>query len=198
MSQNAILMLAAFCFAFLFLLTCGLASASESGNPRRVARVGVLTSLALVFGLLESFLPDFWLPGMRLGLANIVPLTVLYIYGFKEGFAVSLAKAVLVSLLRGNFLAMGGFMALTGSALSFLVMALFHVLLKRFSLIGVSIFGALAHIVGQFLIAFAYLGLGVWGYLPWLLFISVFTGALIGFIVHLLLKHRAFVAYLRA
>ena len=197
MSEFATRIIAGFLGAVLLLLTCGLASAGSEGNPRRVARVGVLTSLALVFGLLESFLPDFLLPGMRIGLANIVPLTVLYIYGFKEGFAVSLAKAVLVSLLRGNFLAMGGLMALTGTLLSFLVMAFVHFAFKKFSLIGVSIFGALFHVLGQFAVAFGYLGLGVLGYLPWLLLLCFFTGALIGLVVRVLLRQRRFVAYLR-
>ena len=198
MSVDPLYLTAGILLSLLLLATCFLGEGASQGNPRRVARVGVLTSVALIFGLLESFLPDLFLPGMRIGLANIVPLTILFVYGFKEGLAVSLLKAVLVSLLRGNFLAMGGLMALSGSLLSFLAMAAIHYGFKRFSVIGVSIFGALFHITGQFLVAYLFLGVGVLGYLPLLALISFFTGALIGVISHLLLRHKAFVAYLRA
>lgn len=181
----------------LLFLTFGLLHEGGDSSARKVARIGVLLSLALVMGLLESFIPDFLLPGMRLGLANVVVLLVLYVYGAKEAFMVALLKALLVSILRGSFLSMGGFMALTGTMLSFMGMALLHALWKKCSPLGVSVFGALLHVSGQMLVAYGYLGVAVLGYWPWLLLVSFFTGLATGTIVVVLLRRTHLVTYLK-
>ena len=170
----------------------------RNNNARDVAHIGVMLALALVFGILESFLPDFLLPGMRIGLANVVTLFVLYVYGFKKALAIALLKALLVSMMRGNFLSMGGYMALTGSLLSVLGMGLLRVLWKNCSVFGVSIFGALLHVLGQIVIALIYLGTPILGYLPYLLLMAFGTGALVGGLVFLLQKNQALKRYLSA
>ncbi|MBQ7242688.1 MAG: Gx transporter family protein [Bacilli bacterium] len=172
----------------------------EGGDfgARRVARVGVMLALALVLGYMESFLPELFLPGMRLGLANVAILMILYVYGFKEGLFVAVLKAVLVSMLRGNFLAMGGWMAFAGTLLSFLGMALLHFLFKRASIFAVSIFGALLHVSAQVAVSYLYLGQGVWGYLPYLALFSFASGAAVALLCSLLLRHKALLSYLKA
>ena len=180
----------------LFLLGFALLDLSQS-DARKVARQGVLLALALVLGLLESFLPDVLLPGMRLGLANIALLLVLYVYGAREGFVVAVLKAVLGSMLRGSMFSMGGLMALTGTMAAFIGMALLHALWKKCSPIGVSVFGALLHVSGQMLIAYFYLGVAVLGYWPWLLLVSVLTGTVTGLVALLLLRNKALMRYLR-
>jgi len=185
-------------FFILLFFTCSLLHSSESLGARKVARLGILLGLSLVLGLVEGFLPDFLLPGMRLGLANVSILLILYVYGFKDGLFVALLKAILVAVLRGNFLSMGGFMAFSGTLLSFLGMSALHYAFKQVSIFAVSIFGALLHVVGQILVSYVYLGVAVWGYLPWLLLVSFFTGALVAFLCHLLLRHKSLVAYLKS
>ena len=169
----------------------------DKKGGRNVARIGVLLSLALVFGIVESFLPDIIVPGVRLGLANVVILFVLYVYGFKVGLGVALGKALLVSLLRGSFLSMGGLMALMGTLLSFFGMALLRALWKRCSPVGVSIFGSLLHIIGQILVGVLYVGTPIVGYLVYLLPIGFVTGAFIGVTVLFLLRQKSLLSYLK-
>ena len=169
----------------------------ERKGSSNVAKIGVMLSLALVFGIVESFLPDIIVPGVRLGLANVVILFVLYVYGFKVGLGVAVGKALLVSLLRGSFFSMGGFMALSGTLLSFLGMSLLHFLWKNCSPIGVSILGSLLHILGQILVGMAYVGVPILGYLVYLLLIGFVTGAFIGALILALTRNKSLLSYLR-
>ena len=194
--NDGYLLLAGILFAAALFLTAVLYGSRRDKAEVKVARIGVLLSLALVLGLLESFLPDFLLPGMRLGLANIAVLLVLYVYGFKEGLSIAIMKALLVSMLRGSMFSMGGLMALTGTFLSYLGMAGLHYAIRRCSIIGVSILGSLLHVSGQILVAWAYLGRAAWGYLPWLLLVGFLTGALVGFVTLALTKNKALLRYL--
>lgn len=186
-------------FAFALTITFLLLPKTDGSSlsTRKVARLGLLLSLALVLGLVESFLPPVLLPGMRLGLANIAILLVLYLYGTKDGFMVAILKAVLVGLLRGSLLSMGGYMALAGTLLSFLGMALLHFIFKKMSIIGVSLSGALLHVLGQIGVAYLFLGAPILGYLPWLLLLAFVTGTMVGLVSRLLLKRTRFVAYLK-
>ena len=166
-------------------------------STRKIARLGVLLSASLILGLIESFIPPLVLPGMRIGLANIAILLVLYIYGPKEGFLVAMLKAVLVGLLRGSLFSMGGYMALAGTFLSFVVMALLHFLIKKMSIVGISLAGSLTHVLGQIGVAYLFLDKAILGYLPWLLLIAFITGILIGLTSGVLLKRTRFVSSLR-
>lgn len=178
------------------LFTFVIYSSSFSFSSRRIARVGVMLSMALVAGLVESFIPSAFIPGIRLGLANVVILFALYVFGYGEAFIIALLKAILVAILRGSFFSMGGYMALAGTMLSFLVMALLRLLLQKLSVIGVSIFGSLSHVFGQVFVAYIYVGPAIWGYLPWLLLFSFGSGILTGVLCFLLLKRRGLLAYL--
>lgn len=198
MRLDGYLIFGGFALCFLLLCTFGLLHQESNADGRKVAHLGVMLSLALVLGLLEGFLPDFLLPGMRIGLANVAILLILYVYGFKDGLYVAILKALLVSMLRGNFLSMGGFMAMSGTLLSYLGMSLLHYAFKKCSIYGVSIFGALLHVLGQILISRIYLGAAVWGYLPYLLLLSFFTGALVAFLCSLLLRHKGLISLLRS
>ena len=178
------------------LVTFALLRDDHQFGTRRIARLGMLLAMALVAGLLESLIPGFLLPGMRLGLANIVVLFVLVVFGFYDGLVLAVLKAVIVSLLRGSFLSMGGMMALAGTLLSFFGMAMLLALWKKCSLVGVSIFGALLHVLGQIVVAYFYMGIAVWAYLPWLLLVSFGTGAFVGIIVTVLKRRTRFIAYM--
>ena len=184
--------------ATLFLTFLVLPKTKDSSlSTRKIARLGILLSLALILGLLESFLPPVLIPGMRIGLANVSILLVLYIYGPKEGFLVAMLKAVLIGMLRGSLFSMGGYMALAGTFLSFAIMALLHCLLKKVSIVGVSLAGSLFHVLGQIGVAYLFLGQGILAYLPWLLLLAFITGILIGALSGTILKRTKFVSYLK-
>ena len=125
---------------------------------QKMALLGVLTAGAIVIAILESFIPSIGIPGVKLGLANIVILIILYELGIVEAVIVNLLRVLVVGLVRGTFLGMGFFMSLTGAVFSLGIMILFYLLIKKFSVIGVSAIGSIFHVGGQILIAMIYLG----------------------------------------
>ena len=97
---------------------------------QKIALLGVLLAVTSVIAILESFIPSFTIPGIKLGLANIVILVTLYEVGILEAVFINLVRVLIVSLVRGTFFSMGFFMSLTGAFLSLGVMILFHLVIK--------------------------------------------------------------------
>ena len=156
---------------------------------QKIALLGVLLAVTIVIAILESFIPSFTIPGIKLGLANIVILVTLYEVGILEAVFINLVRVLVVSLVRGTFFSMGFFMSLTGAFLSLGVMILFHLVIKKFSIIGVSVIGSLFHVIGQILIAMIYMGsVYVVYYLPIIGISAVITGILVGFIARAIIK----------
>ena len=156
---------------------------------QKIALLGVLLATTIVIAIAESFIPSFTIPGIKLGFANIVILVTLYELGVKEAIFINLVRVLVVSLVRGTFLSMGFFMSLTGAVLSLGVMILFCLLIKKFSIIGVSVIGSLFHVTGQILIAMIYMGsVYVVYYLPIIGLAAVITGVLVGFIARAIIK----------
>ena len=142
-------------------------------TAKNIALCAVLAALALGLSTLEGLFPISLLvplPGVKLGLANIVTVFALYQLGAGAALAILLTRCLL-----------GGLTAM-------LVM-IFLRRLPKLSVYGVSIGGAAAHNIGQMAAAVITLGSTmVLGYLPFLLAVSLFTGALTGFITALLLR----------
>lgn len=158
-------------------------------SVRRMTRLAMLLAVSIVLSIVEGFIPTGPIPGIKLGLANAVALYILYKDGVVEAIIVSILRVLLAGLLRGTIFQMGFWMSVSGMILSLGMMILFKLLLKKFSIIGVSIIGAIFHSVGQILIAMLYLETAYVGYyLPILILISVGTGILTGFIAKGLLK----------
>ena len=152
-------------------------------NVHKIALLGVLTAGAVVIAILESFIPSIGIPGIKLGLANIVILVVLYELGILDAIMVNLIRVIVVGLVRGTFLSFGFLMSLTGAAMSLAVMILFYLLVRKFSIIGVSVIGALFHVIGQILIAMIYLGTSyVVLYLPVIGLSAIVTGVFVGIV----------------
>ena len=158
-------------------------------TTKRLALCAVLTALALGLSTLENLFPVSLLvplPGVKLGLANIVTVFALYELGAVPALIILAARCLLGSLFAGNASAL--IFSLMGGVLAMLVM----IALKKIpalSIYGVSIGGAAAHNIGQ--IGAAMITLGntmVLGYLPLLLGVSLFTGALTGFVSALLFR----------
>ena len=150
---------------------------------QKIALLGVLTAIAIVLAIVESFIPSVGIPGVKLGLANIAILIVLYEIGIWEAAVVNLIRVIVAALVRGTFLSYGFLMSLTGAFLSLGIMILFYLLVKKFSIIGVSVIGSIFHVTGQILIAMIYLGTGyVVFYLPFIAIAAIVTGVIVGVI----------------
>lgn len=145
-----------------------------------------MVALAFVFSYLESLLPVFvGIPGVKLGVANGVTLVVLYLLRPRDALAISCLRILLAGFTFGSPASM--LYSLAGGLLSFLVMWLCY-RSERFSVVGVSMAGGVAHNVGQLLLAMVALQTRqvVW-YAPVLLISGLITGALIGLLTRLLL-----------
>ena len=146
---------------------------------KRIARYALLVSLAMVLSWLESLIvfPGL-LPGMKVGLTNLVVVFALYRASLRDAAAVSLVRVALVSLTFGNAYSFA--YSLAGAVLSLSVMAGLKKL-NSFSILGVSIAGGVCHTLGQLAVAMAVLGTARLGwYLPWLLAGGVLAGAAVG------------------
>lgn len=118
----------------------------------------LLVALALILSYLESLVPmSFAIPGIKMGLPNIVIVFALYKLGFRSAGCISIIRVVLVSILFGNVMSM--VYSLAGAVLSLAVMWLFHKS-GKFSSVGVSVAGALGHNVGQIATAIVLLETG--------------------------------------
>jgi len=156
---------------------------------QKMALLGVLTAGAIVIAILESFIPSVGIPGVKMGLANIVILIILYELGIIEAIIVNLLRVLVVGLVRGTFLSMGFLMSVTGAVMSLGIMILFYLLIKKFSIIGVSVIGSLFHITGQLLIAMLFLGTGyIFLYLPIIAISAIITGVFVGIVAQLIIK----------
>lgn len=152
----------------------------------------MLAALALALSYMESFFPltlFIPLPGVKLGLANIVTLFALYVLGTSMALCILFVRCLLGAMFAGNasallFSLFGGFAAM----LTMIVLKQF----RKLSVFGVSIGGAAAHNCGQVCAAMLTLGnTAPLSYLPFLLLVSLFTGTLSSFITSLLFRATA-------
>lgn len=150
-------------------------------DAKTVTLYAVLIALAMVFSFLETLIPPvFALPGMRLGITNVVVLTALYLMGWKSAVLINLVRVMLVALLFGNTVSF--WFSLAGAVSSGLVM----ILLKKsgkFGMAAVSVAGAVAHNIGQIAVAAVLLDGGA---IFWYLIVLWFTGIISGFLIGLL------------
>ena len=149
-------------------------------DASKVARYGLLTALALVLSWLESLLPPLGVPGVKLGLPNLAIVFALYRLGLKDACVISLVRVVLVTLLFGNGAALA--YSIAGAALSLSLMGLLKKT-GKFSSVGVSVAGGVAHNGGQILVAMALLETSrlAW-YLPVLWVSGTIAGVLVGLV----------------
>ncbi len=161
----------------------------DKRSGRRASRLALLSlflALALIMGLVERWIPfDFAVPGVKLGLANAVVLTALYIFSFADALKIVVLKCAVTALIAGTGLSF--LYSLGGALLSFFVMALLIRLGgKAVGPIGVSVVGAVFHNLGQILVASAVMKtLLVVAYLPVLILSGVITGVVVGLLARL-------------
>ena len=146
---------------------------------RNVAYLGMYLALALICSYVESLIPFYFgVPGVKLGLTNIVVVLLLYTIGAKEAFGISVMRILLAGFLFGNPFSI--LYSLSGGILSFLVMYLLKKT-EKLKVITVSVAGGLMHNMGQLLVAALVVeNYHVLYYLPVLLIAGFVTGFLIG------------------
>lgn len=157
-------------------------------STKKIALCGVLTALAMIFSYIESVIPvPILVPGIKLGVANIAVITILYVLGVKEAIVINLLRIVLTSLLFGN---VNSFLfSISGAALSLTIMIIMKKL-DFFSYIGVSVCGGVMHNIGQIIAAVFIMGSeAIVFYLPVLIVSGVFTGVVIGVVSGIVAKH---------
>ena len=150
-------------------------------NTKKTAFIGIAISLAMILSFVESQIPAFVaIPGVKVGLPNLVIVFLLYKIGWKDATLVNILRVVLVALLFGNVQTLS--FSLAGAALSLLGMILLKKT-EKFSPIAVSIVGGVLHNVGQILTA------SIWTatpeiayYLPVLLLSGTIAGIVIGIV----------------
>jgi heptaprenyl diphosphate synthase len=150
-------------------------------KTKRLTQYGVLTALAMVLSYVEAQLPAFVaIPGMKLGLTNVVVIFALYHMDDKAAIIINIVRVALVSLLFGTALSLA--FSLAGAVLSYLVM----IILKRWGkpgIVGVSAAGGVSHNIGQIIVAMIVMNTrAIALYLPVLWITGVFSGVLIGII----------------
>ncbi len=157
------------------------------GKSYRVALAAILTSAALALSYLEGFIVIPTLPGVKLGLANLIIMFVFFNLGKAWALLVSLIRVFVVSLLFGS---VSSFMfALFGAILSFAILMLALLFGDRVGRVGISVLSASAHVTGQILAAsLLYESLGIFSYLPVLLICSLPLGILNGVLLILIEK----------
>ena len=155
---------------------------------KKVARMGVFIALAMIFSYIEVLIPfNFGIPGVKLGIANIVTVTSLYIFSTGEAFGISVIRIVLMGILFGNGMSL--LYSLAGDLLSFLAMWLGKKT-NWFSIMGVSMAGGVFHNVGQILAVMLVMKNTMFvAYLPVLLVAGLVTGYLIGFLANVIVDN---------
>lgn len=159
-------------------------------RTRKLVFISVLVAQAMILSYVERMIPvPFIAPGAKLGLANIVTLTAIYMLTFKEAFAVVALRILLTAVTFGS---LSSFLySLSGGMLSLFAMsAVLMVFRKDLSLVSISIIGAIAHNIGQLLVAGIVINsLFMISYLPILLIVAVPTGIFVGFVARYLISY---------
>ncbi len=181
-------------------MTCSAVDAENLARARRQVFLAMFIALAVSLHILESLLPSP-VPWLRLGLANVMTLSALYLYDGRAAWTVSLARVGIGALLLGRLFSPGFWLALTGAIVATSVMIIVHRTCGRYlSPVGVSATGAAGHALGQILAARLLIiqHEAIWQIAPLFLFFTVFSGVLTGWLATVLLQrlrqHPAFQA----
>ena len=150
-------------------------------NTKRLVSLSIFLSMSIVLSIVESFIPAFSVPGAKLGLANIMTLVILNIYGERDAFLVVTLRILLVGLIRGMIFPTFWF-SLAGGLLAYIMMVIFK-RFKVFSIVSVSVMGSLGHSAGQIIMAILVLSTPQLAYyFPVLFLIAIPTGIFTGLV----------------
>lgn len=181
-------------------MTCSVDNTAQLAKARRQVFLALFTAIAVMLHVLETLMPSP-LPWLKLGLANIITVTALYLYDGRAAWTVSLSRVGIGALLLGRIFSPGFWLALCGAVVATSVMiVVYRTVGRKLSPIGISVAGAAAHALGQ--VAAARMLViqheAIWQILPVFLLLSTMTGVLTGWLAAMLLQelkqHPAFAA----
>ncbi len=155
---------------------------------KEVAFLGVFIALALIVGYFERIIPSpvQAIPGIKLGLANVVIIAVLYLRGAREAFVLNIIRVIMSGILFSGI--SGMLYALSGGLISVILMILFKKS-NLFGFIGVSVIGGVSHNIGQiFMAAFIIENYIILNYIPVLVISGIIAGSITGLIAYLFIK----------
>ena len=160
-----------------------------NNNLKKTIRLSALSAIALTIFIIEIQIPPLVpIPGIKLGLANIITLIILSLYGIKEASAVLFIRIFLGSIFSGQMINL--LYSLSGGILCLVVMSTLMKLLGKKNLCFISITGAIAHNIGQITVSMIILETtSVLYYLPILLISGVITGAFTGIVSKLMVNN---------
>lgn len=158
---------------------------NQRKKRKKTIYMGLFLAVALLLSYIETLIPfGFGIPGIKLGLTNLLVILCLYHYGVKEALGLNVMRIVLAGFLFGNLYSI--LYSMAGGLCSFLVMWIAYktgFLTEK----GVSVLGGVFHNLGQIVVAaFVVQTPGVFYYVPWLLMAGVLTGWLLGFAAEIL------------
>lgn len=150
-------------------------------RTKKMVALALLTSMGIVLGIIENGIPlPIRVPGAKLGLSNVIQLSAIVAIGYREAIVIAILKSFMIAVGTGN---MSGIIYSLPSAIAStaVMICIYQFMGSKFSLVGVSIFGALMHNLVQVGMASILIGnLKVFTYYPVLAIISLFTGYAIG------------------
>ncbi|MGN1122932.1 MAG: Gx transporter family protein [Eubacterium sp.] len=157
----------------------------KNNKAKKIALFGMMVALAFTFSYFESLIPfNIGIPGVKLGLANLVVVTALYIMTPSQAFAIAVIRIFLAGLTFGNVYSLA--YSLCGGILSYAVMLL--VKKTKLSVVGVSMLGGVCHNIGQIIVAAIVMEtIRIAYYLPVLLVAGLITGFLMGIVSKLVI-----------
>lgn len=156
-------------------------------KTKKLTELAMLTGVALIIFVVELQIPNpFPIPGIKLGLANVITVYAIYYYKAKEVAAIVLSRIFLAAVFSGNMMALA--YSFAGSALCLFGMLLLKRIIDEKHIWISSVFGAVLHNIGQITVAALIMGKGVFVYLPFLLVSGCLAGAFTGVCAQLIIK----------
>ena len=154
---------------------------------KKISFISIFTTLALIMSYIEMQIPNFiMIPGVKLGLANIVIIVVLYKYGLTESVIINSLRIVIINTIFGSIVSF--IYAFVGGFFSLFVMFFFKKC-NKFSYIFVSVLGGVSHNIGQIIVAVIITNTKeILYYLPVLLIFGIISGVIIGILSAVILK----------
>ena len=148
--------------------------------------MAMMIALAMIFSYVETMIPiNFGIPGVKLGLANLVIVAAIYLFGGKQAFLISIVRIFLSGFMFGNLASI--LYSLAGGLLSLAVMLLLKKT-DKLSILAVSVMGGICHNIGQLIVAMLVVeNLKLIFYVPVLLISGFLTGLLIGIVCRVIL-----------
>lgn len=155
-------------------------------SAKTVALMAMMIALAMIFSYVETMIPiNFGIPGVKLGLANLVIVAAIYLFGGKQAFLISIVRIFLSGFMFGNLASI--MYSLAGGLLSLAAMLLLKKT-DKLSILAVSVMGGICHNIGQLIVAMLVVAnLKLIFYVPVLLISGFLTGLLIGIVCRVIL-----------